>query len=204
MSKKSIFYIIFFSVLVVAFYFTITSLVPEFGKKKIAPVSYVRPFSFINQDGKTITNKDVTGKVYVAEYFFTTCRGICPKMNNNLKQVYEKYKNENDFLILSHTCDPEQDSAAQLKKYSDSLGVNTSRWIFLTGRKDSLYTMARISYTIDDPANNLKSIDDDFLHTQFWALVDRNGDVRKIYDGLKQNEVSELINDIKKMLKEKS
>ncbi len=120
-----------------------------------------------------------------------------------MKQVYEKFKNENDFLILSHTCDPEQDSAAQLKKYSDSLGVNTSCWMFLTGRKDSLYTMARISYTIDDPANNLRNIDDDFLHTQFWALVDRKGDVRKIYDGLKQNEIYELISDIKKMLKEK-
>jgi len=203
MSKKSVFYIVFFSVLVVGFYFILTSLVPEFGKKKIAAVSYVRPFAFINQDGKTITNKDVTGKVYVAAYFFTTCKGICPKMNNNMKQVYERFKNENDFLILSHTCDPEQDSAAQLKRYSDSLGVNTSRWMFLTGRKDSLYTMARISYTIDDPANNLKSIDDDFLHTQFWALVDRKGDVRKIYDGLKQNEINELISDIKKLLREK-
>jgi protein SCO1 len=203
MSKKSIFYIVFFSLLVVGFYFILTSLVPEFGKRKIQTVSYVRPFAFINQDGKTITNKDVAGKVYVAEYFFTTCKGICPKMNNNMKLVYEKFKNENNFLILSHTCDPEQDSAAQLKKYSDSLGVNTSRWIFLTGRKDSLYTMARISYTIDDPANNLRSIDDDFLHTQFWALVDKNGDVRKIYDGLKQNEINELISDIKKMLKEK-
>ena len=204
MSKKSLFYIVFFSALVVGFYFILTSLVPEFGKRKVTPVSYIRPFSFTNQDGKTITNKDVAGKVYVAAYFFTTCKGICPKMNNNMKQVYEKFKNENDFLILSHTCDPEQDSAAQLKKYSDSLGVNTSRWMFLTGRKDSLYTMARISYTIDDPANNLRSIDDDFLHTQFWALVDRNGDVRKIYDGLKQNEINELISDIKKMLKEKS
>ena len=203
MSKKAVFYVVFFSVLVVGFYFILTSLVPEFGKRKIPPVSYIRPFSFINQDGKSVTDKDVAGKVYVAAYFFTTCKGICPKMNNNMKQVYEKFKNENDFLILSHTCDPEQDSAAQLKKYSDSLGVNTSRWMFLTGRKDSLYTMARISYTIDDPANNLRNIDDDFLHTQFWALVDRNGDVRKIYDGLKQNEVNELISDIKKMLKEK-
>jgi protein SCO1/2 len=203
MSKKAVFYVVFFSVLVVGFYFILTSLVPEFGKRKIPPVSYIRPFSFINQDGKSITDKDVAGKVYVAAYFFTTCKGICPKMNNNMKQVYEKFKNENDFLILSHTCDPEQDSAAQLKKYSDSLGVNTSRWMFLTGRKDSLYTMARISYTIDDPANNLRNIDDDFLHTQFWALVDRKGDVRKIYDGLKQNEVNELISDIKKMLKEK-
>ncbi|MBK5269791.1 MAG: SCO family protein, partial [Bacteroidia bacterium] len=196
MSKKGLFYIVFFSVLVIGFYFALTNLVPAFGKRKINPISYVRPFSFTNQDGKTITEKDVSGKVFVAEYFFTTCKGICPKMNNYLKTVYERFKNENDFLILSHTCDPEQDSAAQLKKYSDSLGVNTSRWMFLTGRKDSLYTMARISYTIDDPANNLKSIDDDFLHTQFWALVNRKGDVMKIYDGIKENEVHELISDI--------
>ena len=119
-----------------------------------------------------------------------------------MRTVYDKLKNEKDFLILSHTCDPTNDSAAQLKRYSDSLGVDTKKWIFLTGRKDSLYTMARISYTIDDPANNLKDIDDDFLHTQFWALVDRNGDVKKIYDGLKTSEVNELINDAKKLLKE--
>ena len=82
------------------------------------------------------------------------------------------------------------------------MGVNTSQWIFLTGRKDSLYNMARISYTIDDPANNLKNIEDDFLHTQFWALVDKNGDVKKIYDGLKESEVNELIKDANKLLKE--
>ena len=123
-------------------------------------------------------------------------------MNNNMRLVYEKLKDQDDFLILSHTCDPETDSAAQMKKYADSLGVNTRHWIFLTGRKDSLYTMARISYTIDDPANNLKNIDDDFLHTQFWALVDRNGDVRKIYDGLKESEVNELIRDAKRLLKQ--
>ncbi len=203
MSKKGLFYIIFFSALVVGFYFILTSLVPALSKKRISPISYVRPFAFTNQDGKTITNKDVDGKVYVAEYFFTTCTGICPRMNNNMKMVYEKYKDENDFLILSHTCDPEQDSVAEMKKYADSLGVNTDHWIFLTGRKDSLYTMARVSYTIDDPANNLKSIDDDFLHTQFWALVNRNGDVIKIYDGLKKNEINELIKDIELTLKEK-
>jgi len=203
MSRKTVFYIIFFTTLVVIFYFTLTSLVPEFGKKRIPPVSYVKPFAFTNQDGNKLTEKDVAGKVYVAEYFFTTCKGICPRMNNNMKQVYEKFKDENDFLILSHTCDPEQDSVAQLKRYSDSLGIDTRRWIFLTGRKDSLYNMARTSYTIDDPANNLKNIDDDFLHTQFWALVNRNGDVVRIYDGLKEGEIRKLIQDIKSELKQK-
>ena len=80
-----------------------------------------------------------------------------------------------------------------MKKYSDSLGVNTNRWMFLTGRKDSLYNMARVSYTIDDPKNNLGSIDDQFMHTQFLALVDKNGDVRKIYDGQKESEVKKMI-----------
>ncbi len=202
MSKKGWFYTGFFVTLVFVFYFIMTRVIPGFSQKKIAPISYVRPFSFTNQDGKTVTEKDVAGKVYVAEYFFTTCKTVCPRMNNNMRLVYEALKNENDFLILSHSSDPETDSVAQLKKYADSLGVNTQHWIFLTGRKDSLYTMARVSYTIDDPKNNLKNIDDVFLHTQLWALVDRNGDVIKIYDGLKQSQAEELIKEVRKRLKQ--
>jgi protein SCO1/2 len=124
-------------------------------------------------------------------------------MNNNMRTVYEKFKKEKDFLILSHTCDPETDSAPRLKRYADSMGVSSSNWIFLTGRKDSLYNMARISYVIDDPNNNLINIKDDFLHTQLWALVDKKGNVRKrIYDGLKQSEVKAMIEDIEELLKE--
>jgi protein SCO1/2 len=203
MSKKSILYISFFVVLVLVFYFVLTQVIPGFTEKKVDPISYIKQFSFINQDSERVTEKDVAGKVYVAEYFFTTCKGICPRMNNNMKEVYNSLKNETNFLILSHTCDPDTDTPAQLKAYSDSLGVDTRKWIFLTGRKDSLYNMARFSYTIDDPVNNLKSIDDDFLHTQFWALVDKKGDVRKIYDGLKQSEVQALISDARKLLKNK-
>ena len=203
MSKKRLLYIGFFVALALIFYFVLTLVIPGYAKKGVSPISFVRPFSFSTQDGNPFTEKNVAGKVYVAEYFFTTCKGICPKMNNNMKLVYEEFKNENDFLILSHTCDPEIDSVVQMKKYSDSLGVNTNKWVFLTGRKDSLYNMARVSYTIEDPTKNLKSIDDDFLHTQFWALVDKNGDVRKIYDGLKESEVRELITDAKKLLKDK-
>jgi protein SCO1/2 len=202
MSKKSWVYIGFFTVLVVIFYFVLTALIPDFGKKKLPVISYVQPFSFTNQDGKQVTDKDVAGKVYVAEFFFTTCKGICPMMNNNMKKVYEKYKNENNFLILSHTSDPEIDSPPVLKHYADSMKVSTSNWIFLTGRKDSLYRMARGSYVIDNPDNNLVDIKDQFLHSQNWALVDKKGDVRKIYDGLKGQEVNELMADIEKLLKE--
>ncbi len=203
MKGRKWFYIIFFAVLIAGFYFMLTRLIPGYGKKNFPPISYIRPFRFIDQDGNPFTEKDVAGKVFVAEFFYTTCPGICPRMNSNMKKVYEHFKNEKDFLILSHTCKPEEDSAAQLKHYAESLGVDTRQWIFLTGRKDSLYTMARISYTVDDPANNLKNNQDDFLHTQHWALVDRNGDVKKIYDGLQMDEVEELMRDAEKMLKEK-
>lgn len=202
MTKKGWIYVGFFSVLVLVFYFTLTNLIPGFSQKKVAPISTVKAFSFTNQDGQPVTDKDMLGKVFVAEYFFTNCKGICPKMNNNMRLVYDALKEEKDFVILSHTCDPENDSVAKIKWYADSMKVDTRKWIFVTGRKDSLYNMARGSYTIDDPANNLKSIEDDFLHTQFWALVDKAGDVRYIYDGLKESEVKQLIKRARKLIKE--
>lgn len=204
MSKKGWLYLIFFSLLYLLFYAALAFWIPGFTKKGVQPVSYVRPFRFLTQDSAVFTQESVKGKVYVATYFFTTCPGICPKMNTNLLTVYEALQAESDFLILSHTCDPETDSVVQLKRYADSLKVDTKKWIFLTGRKDSLYHAARVSYTIDDPANNLSSIEDDFLHTQFWALVDKNGDVKKIYDALKESEVKELITDARRLLQEEN
>lgn len=196
MTKKQGLYTAFFVGLIIIFYLVISPWI-----SRNDTISDVMPFAFLNQDGKMVTNKDVEGKVYVAEYFFTTCKGICPKMNSNMRKVYDAFKDEKDFLILSHTCMPEVDSVLVLKKYADSMKVNTNQWIFLTGRKDSLYNMARVSYTIDDPVNNLKTVADDFLHTQFWALVNKQGKVKKIYDGLKDSEVEALIRQIKRQLK---
>lgn len=203
MSRKAKFYIIFFTLMVVGFYVALTQVVPGFGKVKLPVINYVKPFSFINQDGNRVTNQDVAGKVYVAEYFFTTCKSICPVMNTNMRDIYEAYKNEPGFIILSHTCDPETDTVAQIKRYADSMKVNTARWWFVTGRKDSLYLTARNSYLLDDSENNLQNIDDEFLHTQFFALVDKQGQVRKIYDGLKKDELAQMKKDIAGLLKEK-
>ena len=100
MSRKSLFYIIFFTVLFTVFYFILIKEIPGFGKKETPPLGNVEKFSFINQDGEKITEKNVAGKVFVVEYFFTTCKGICPRMNNNMKTVYEKFKNENDLFYL--------------------------------------------------------------------------------------------------------
>ncbi len=202
MSKKTIFYLLFFTVLLLGFYYFLFKGTDNW-KVKMPILSYVQPFSFTNQDGGAVTDKDLLNKITVVEYFFTTCKGICPKLNTNMKQVYEIYKKEPDFQILSHTCNPDTDSVSVLKNYADSLQVYTKKWIFLTGRKDSLYQMARGSYLLDDPKNNVEKIEDQFIHTQFFALVDREGKVRgKIYDGLKVLEVEQLKQDISKLLKE--
>jgi protein SCO1/2 len=202
MNKKLVFIIGFFVLLFVGFYFVLTRVVPGFGDVQLPVLSYVKSFSFPNQEGKLITEKDVAGKVYVAEYFFTTCKGICPKMNTNMKKVYQEFAGEPDFRILSYTVDPETDTVARMKKYADSLGADPARWWFLTGKKDSLYNLARVGYLLDDPKNNEGNIREQFIHTQFLALVDKSGRVRKIYDSLKKEELDELGKDIKTLLKE--
>ena len=203
MRRKTVFFIIFFFLLVIGFYYTMSQLIPGFGKSRLAPIGRVLPFAFTNQDGKKVTEQDVAGKVFVAEYFFTTCKSICPIMNTNMKTVYERFKNEKDFLILAHTCDPGTDSLERLKKYADSLNVDTDKWIFLTGTKDSLYRQARHSYKIDDPNNNPLSNEVDFLHSQFFSLVDKKGNVRSIYEGNERKDVEKMINEIEVLLKEK-
>ncbi|MEY3873429.1 MAG: hypothetical protein RL363_150 [Bacteroidota bacterium] len=203
MSKKVLVYVVFFTVLLASFYYFLFRGTDNW-KVKMPVISYVQPFSFTNQDGKPFTDKQLLNKITVVEYFFTTCKGICPKLNTNMKLVYEEFKGQPDFQILSHTCMPEVDSVPVLKHYADSLGVNTNIWVFVTGRKDSLYQMARGSYLLDDPKNNVEKIEDQFIHTQFFALIDREGKVRgKVYDGLKAFEVEQLRRDIAKLLKDK-
>lgn len=201
MSKKALFYLGFFLFLLLAFYLVMMATT-DFGKVKLPVLNTVHPFSFSRHDGKTVSEKDVAGKVYIAEYFFTTCKGICPKMNKNMKAVYEELKSEPDFLILSHTVDPETDSVPRLRQYADSMGANVEDWWFLTGSKETLYKSARESYLLDDPKNSSKNITEQFIHTQFFALVDKKGQVRGIYDGLKQDEIRQLIEDTRKTLAE--
>jgi protein SCO1/2 len=203
MSKKFVVYLVFFTVLLGAFYYFLFKGTDNW-KVKLPTLSYVKPFHFTNQDGQSVSDTNLLNKVTVVEYFFTTCKGICPKLNTNMKDIYVQFKDEPDFQILSHTCNPGTDSVPVLKHYADSLKVDTKKWIFVTGRKDSLYQMARGSYLLDDPKNNVEKIEDQFIHTQFFALVDRNGKIRgKIYDGLKALEVQQLKTDIGRLLKDK-
>lgn len=202
MSKKLIFYILFYTVLAVVFYFVMAAVIPGYTKKRFPPISKVEPFQFINQDEKPFTHEDMQGKVAVVNYFFTTCTSVCPRMNNNLKPAYETFKNNPEVLFLSFTSDPARDSAARLKQYADSMQVNGTKWQFLTGPKDSLYKTARYSFKIDDPDNFVSSESVDFLHTQFVALVNKKGEVVKIYDGLKPSELKSMNADIKTLLQD--
>ncbi len=202
--KKVLIFGVFFIVLFGLFYLFTFEGTDSF-KSKLPAISYVKPFRFTTENGTDFTDKDMAGKVCVVNYFFTTCKGICPRMNNNMHNIYKEFKNEPDFMIVSHTSDPERDSAATLKHYADSMKVDTHKWVFLTGRKDSLYMAARTSYLLDDPNNNVKNIEDQFLHTQFFALVDKNGEIRhQIYDGLKKDDLKKLKKDIKDLLKEEA
>lgn len=201
--KKLLWYGVFFVILTLGFFYFLFAGTDHW-KSKLPISSYVQPFSFINQDNRTVTERDLQGKVAVVEYFFTTCKGICPRMNTSMKNVYEQFKNEPDFMILAHTVQPEIDSVPRLKFFADSMKIDTRKWVLVTGRKDSLYNAARRSYLLDDPKNNVEKIEDQFIHTQFFALVDKNGQVRGgVYDGLKKDEMAKLSKDIKDLLKEK-
>ena len=205
MKKKIFFYVGFFVVLITAFFFFLFSGT-DYYKVKLPVMNYVQDFSFTGQDGITVNEHDVDGKVYVADYFFTTCKGICPKMNANLATIFEKFRNDSDFAIVSHTSLPETDTVPLLKAYEEKMiGKNpqfAAKWYFVTGTKDSLYKMARQSYLLDNDKNNSINIEDHFIHTQFFALVDKQRRVRGIYDGLKDDELQRLQEDIEKLLQE--
>ncbi len=160
----------------------------------------VGTFRFSDQDGLTINEDSVKNKIYVTEFFFTTCQSICPIMNDNLVNVYKRYKNDGRVLILSHTVDPETDSTATLKHYANRHGVTNRNWLFLTGDKKQLYDLARKSYLLD--ASEGDGGADDFVHTQNFALVDWNRHIRGFYDGTDSLEVGRMVKDMDLLLEE--
>lgn len=162
----------------------------------------IKNFSFQNQYNETISQKDVDGKIYVCDYFFTTCKSICPIMSNQMERVQEAYKNNKDFLILSHTVDPEEDSVEVLNQYALKHKAIKGKWHFLTGDKPSLYKQARESYLLDAEEGN--GGEEDFIHTDKFALVDWNGNIRGYYVGIDSAEIAKLIVDIKILFNEKN
>ena len=154
----------------------------------------IADFSFTNQNGKKITQKDYEGKIYVSDFFFTTCGSICPKMTTNLAEIQKSIINNPKVMLLSHTVFPETDSVSVLKKYAIKNGVIDSKWNLVTGDKKQIYTMARKSYLavkLGKP-NELY----DMVHTENFVLVDSKKRVRGFYDGTKEEDIQRLIEDI--------
>lgn len=162
-------------------------------------------FNFTDQDGKAFGLKDVKGKVFVAEYFFTTCGSICPIMNKQLQRVQKAFLGKNEVKILSFTVNPEVDTVAQMKRYAERHHADSKQWHFLTGNKADLYHTARTSFFVLKPAEaeNLGDAGSDFIHTNNFVLVDQQQRIRGYFDGTKEAEVDKLIHAIGILLKEK-
>jgi protein SCO1/2 len=156
-------------------------------------------FKFINQEGREITNSTTDGKVYIADFFFTTCPTICPVMKTQMLRVYEKFDNEPDFMILSHTLDPEHDTSELLKDYAAKIGVeNDNTWHFLTGDQEKIFEIGQTSYLTTAMSDQTEP--GGILHSGAFVLVDQKGRIRGVYDGTKEDQVNRLMKDIPKLL----
>jgi len=152
-------------------------------------------FKFVNQYGDSITDKNLNGKIYVADFFFTSCPSICPVMHRNMLNVYNEFKNANDFKILSYSIDPKYDSVKVMKTYADKLGISGNSWWFLQGKKEETYKLAE-SYLVSRPRED-STVAGGHVHDGFFILIDKQKRIRGAYDGTQTDQVTKLIADIK-------
>lgn len=203
-NKTAVFLILFFvllsSVFLGYYYYQVMNK-PKYIKPKGNPGHMIGPFSFKNQEGNIITEKDIEGKIFVAEFFFTTCKGICPKMNDNLVRVYEAFRSDDDLRLLSHTVDPETDTVEQMKRYSLKYDADPNKWFFLTGDKKKIYDMALNDYLITAADSTVDRNNPVFIHSPYLILIDKSKTIRNYYDGTDSSKVTQLISDIKELEK---
>lgn len=179
-------------------------------KSDLVTIGKAPEFSLTNQHNQTITNENYAGKVYVLEFFFSTCPTICPKMNANLKDVQQQFNGIKDFGIASITINPETDTPATLKKHADDLGITAQNWHFLTGKQDYIYNLANKGFNLYAAENS--KVNGGFEHSGLFALIDKEGNIRcrkdnfgnpiLYYDGLEKAGIKALTEDIKLLLEE--
>lgn len=203
---KQILAVLIIAISIVSCETTVTQRLPIIGNTqyvevngKIDTVYHTIPsFMLTDQEGETVTEKTVEGKIYVADFFFGTCPSICPVMAQQMLRVFDEFKDADDFAILSHTIDPEHDTVAYLKGYAEKLGVNDNdTWHFLTGEQEAIYKLGQKDYMVtvgqDDSAPG------GFIHSGHFWLVDKERRLRGFYDGTIASHVDRLMNDIKKL-----
>lgn len=168
-------------------YFNSPDFTPEWEKGK----HKIPEFSFINQDELTITNSTYKGKIYIADFFFTTCPGICPKLTKNMHTLQNVYKDEQDVMFLSHTVMPWVDDVEKLKAYQIENNIDSKKWNLVTGDKDALYNIARNGYFADEDFTKTQD-ESEFIHTENFILVDKEGFIRGVYNGTLEVDVERL------------
>jgi protein SCO1/2 len=159
----------------------------------VAKYHKISDFKLTNQNGKEITQANYKDKIYVADFFFTTCQDICPVMTKNMYQLQEELKNDNEILLLSHTVIPEVDTVEQLKEYAIENKVDDSKWNLVTGDKKQIYELARKSYLAVEDSNFNEF---DMIHTENFMLIDKEKQIRGFYDGTNSEEINRLLKDI--------
>jgi protein SCO1/2 len=177
---------------------------PEWiGKKDPAykNIHTIPSFSFIDQDGITVTEKTVEGKIYVADFFFTHCGSICPVMTRNMATIQDHFLGNDEVIFLSHSVLPEMDSVPVLKKYAENRGVISGKWHLLTGDKEKIYSLARQQYYAGDTIGYYQT-GNEFLHTENFILIDKHRRIRGVYNGTLELEMERLKEDIHELLKE--
>ena len=201
-------FIMIFSVVAIALFYTIlkpVEILPiyqpaEVNEKlvdssiiHVAKYHKISDFKLTNQNGKEITQANYKDKIYVADFFFTTCQDICPVMTKNMYQLQEELKNDNEILLLSHTVIPEVDTVEQLKEYAIENKVDDSKWNLVTGDKKQIYELARKSYLAVEDSNFNEF---DMIHTENFMLIDKEKQIRGFYDGTNSEEINRLLKDI--------
>ncbi|ADQ17152.1 SCO family protein [Leadbetterella byssophila] len=174
---------------------------PVLGPEIDGVAHQIPDFTFVNQDGDTLTQEITKDKIYVADFFFSTCPTICPVMKTQMLRIYEKYKDQPDFLILSHSINPRYDTPEVLKEYKEKLGIHGHQWQFLTGNLSNVYELAQKSYLTSALEDSTAVDEGGFIHSGAFVLVDKDRHIRAIYDGTKDKEVDKLMADIDLLLK---
>lgn len=177
---------------------------PIFGERELVHgdtvFHVVGEFQLLDQDSNLVTEKTVHGKIYVADFFFTSCRTICPIMKTQMLRVYQEIKDDPEVLLVSHTIDPKHDTVALLRDFAERLGVESNKWHFLTGNQDSIYSLAQRSYFVTAMEDQAEP--DGFIHSGAFLLVDKERRIRGKYDGTAEDDVNRLLSDIENLKKE--
>lgn len=171
------------------------------NSEETAELHRIPDFSLVNQLGEAVTEETFKDKIYIADFFFTTCPGICPKMTANMTVLQEAFLEEEDVLLLSHSVTPETDSVQILKRYAETKGVIDHKWHLVTGERKQIYDLGRHAYFAEEDLG-IDKTEDDFLHTENFLLIDKNRHIRGIYNGLNKTAVQQLIADVKTLQKE--